>query len=189
MLEDDLFMTPYDPNWANRFDEGSLQLQNLLGNHLAEVHHIGSTSIPNLCAKPIIDMIPVVNLFSDQDKWMPLLVNHGYKYVDKWNKEMPFRRLFVRHENNDFSDKVIEHLHIVEQGHRFIRRHLLFRDYLRELEVDRIAYCEMKKEIIDSGIPRIDYNEMKTEFIHSIDRKAYKWKYGEELPEDYYVNN
>ncbi|MCE7734657.1 MAG: GrpB family protein [Candidatus Heimdallarchaeota archaeon] len=189
MLSDDLFMAPYDPKWAIKFDDGSSKLKNLLGEHLVEVYHIGSTSIPNLCAKPIIDMIPVVNMFSDQDKWMAILIKHGYKYVDKWNKAMPFRRLFVRHQNNDFSDKVIEHLHIVEKGHRFIDRHLLFRDYLRELEDDKIAYCEIKKKIVNSGIPRKDYNEMKNEFIHSIDRKAYMWKYGDELPSDYYENN
>lgn len=189
MLSDDLYIAPYDPNWINRFDEGSLKLQNILGAHLSQIHHIGSTSIPKLCAKPIIDMIPVVKLFSDKDIWMPLLIENGYKYVDKWNKEMPFRRLFVRHQNNDFSDKVIEHLHIVEQGHRFVKRHLLFRDYLKEFEEDRLAYCEIKKKIVDSGIPRKDYNEMKNEFIHSIDRKAYMWKYSKELSLDYYENN
>lgn len=189
MLSDDLYMAPYDPGWINRFNEGSARLRDILGDHLVRIHHIGSTSIPDICAKPIIDMIPEIRSFNEREKWIELLKNQGYRYIDKWNEEMPFRRLFARYEENDYSNKVLEHLHIVEQGHRFVARHLLFRDFLRISEIDRIAYCEMKKEIIQSGIARKDYNEMKTEFVHSIDQKAYMWKYGKELPDDYYEEN
>jgi GrpB-like predicted nucleotidyltransferase (UPF0157 family) len=181
-------MASYDPKWSERFTEGSQRLKRILGDYITNIHHIGSTSIPGLCAKPIIDMIPEVRSFDEQDKWIPILTENGYRYIDKWNNEMPFRRLFARYENNDYEDKVLEHIHIVEQGHRFVSRHLLFRDYLQISEMDRIAYCEMKQELVNSGIARKDYNEMKTEFIQSIDRKAYMWKNGKELPPNYYEN-
>ncbi|OLS25257.1 MAG: hypothetical protein HeimC2_19330 [Candidatus Heimdallarchaeota archaeon LC_2] len=189
MLGDELFISKYDPNWIERFRKGSSQLKKILKYHIIELYHIGSTSIPNLCAKPIIDMILEVQSFNNRYEWIKLLQNAGYRYIDKWNEVMPFRRLFARHANNDFSDKVLEHLHIVEQGHRFVKRHLLFRDFLRLSEKDCKAYCEMKKELVNSGIARKDYNEMKTDFIQSLDRKAHVWKYGKELPSDYYENN
>ena len=189
MLDDELYMAPYDPNWNERFEEGSSKLKNILKDHLIRVHHIGSTSIPYLCAKPIIDMIPEIRSFEDQEVWIKLLQENGYKYNDKYNDLMPYRRLFTRYVNNDYSDKVLEHIHIVEQGHRFVERHLLFRDFLKTSESDRIAYCVLKKEIVASGIARKDYNEMKTEFIKSVDRKAYLWKHGKEIPLDYYEDN
>lgn len=189
MLDDDLFMASYDPNWIKRFEEGNLQLTKILKEHLVQINHIGSTSIPGCCAKPIIDMIPEVRSFEDQDIWIKLLQDKGYKYIDKYNDIMPFRRLFARYRNHDLSGLVLEHIHIVEHGHKFVSRHLLFRDYLRFSEGDRRAYCEMKQELVNSGVARKDYNEMKTEFIQSIDRKAYEWKYGKELPDDYYEEN
>ncbi|MHA2252879.1 MAG: GrpB family protein [Candidatus Kariarchaeaceae archaeon] len=189
MLDNDLFMSPYNPSWEEGFIEGSQRLKEVIGDYIVRIHHIGSTSVPGLCAKPIIDMIPEVRSFNDRKKWIPILIENGYRYIDKWNDIMPFRRLFARYENNDYSSKVLEHIHIVEKNHSFVERHLLFRDYLRKSEIDRIAYCEMKQELINSGIPRKDYNEMKTEFIQSIDRKAYMWKHGEELPANYYKDN
>lgn len=65
---------------------------------------------------------------------------------------MSFRRLFTKYRNNDYSDVVLEHIHIVEQGHKFVSKNLLFRDYLRHSEKDRTAYCEMKKEIVKRGV-------------------------------------
>ena len=92
MLEDDLFMAPYNPLWEEKFANGSQRLKEILGEQLFNIHHIGSTSIPNLCAKPIIDMIPVIRSFAERKHWIDILVNNGYRYIDKWNDIMPFRR-------------------------------------------------------------------------------------------------
>ncbi|MCH8906253.1 MAG: GrpB family protein [Candidatus Heimdallarchaeota archaeon] len=188
MFPDELYLVEYDDGWVSKFANGSKRLQKILNAHLVKIHHIGSTAIPGLCAKPIIDMLVEVKSFPDCEIWIKILVSNGYQYIDKWNTLMPFRRLFVRYENDDYDGHVLEHIHIVEAGHPFVKRHVLFRDYLMFSLPDKVAYCRMKQELISRGVKRSDYNDFKTDFIHSIDHKAYFWKHQKDLPVDYYEN-
>jgi GrpB-like predicted nucleotidyltransferase (UPF0157 family) len=139
------------------------------GNKIAAIEHIGSTSIPGLAAKPIIDIMLGVSRLADADEIIPKMCEIGFEYVSKYEDVMPYRRYFVKRE----SGKSTYHIHSVEVNSPFWKRHLLFRNYLRHNPQAREDYYKLKKDLSqkewnDSN----DYADAKTEFVRSIQNIA-----------------
>jgi GrpB-like predicted nucleotidyltransferase (UPF0157 family) len=120
-------LAPYSPAWQLAAREESLRLGQALEASLVEVHHIGSTAIPGIHAKPIVDLMPVVRSVSELDEKESVFRQLGYHY---WGElGIPGRRYCTWDE--PATGRRIFQVHCFESGSLEIERHLAFRDYLR----------------------------------------------------------
>ena len=157
---DTIHLVEYNSNWPALYEQERAFIAAALGEITAEIHHIGSTAVPGLSAKPIIDiMVAVTQLTSPEDygrKLQPL----GYEYHDSEEAGRIFFRKGMPRTH---------HVHIVECGSWTLRRHLLFRDYLRAHPQAMQQYAQLKQELaIRFESDREAYTQAKTEFIESI---------------------
>ncbi len=127
---------------------------------MCHLHHIGSTSVPGLSAKPKIDILAIVKTFSSLD--IPALEQLGFQYR---GEVIPTGR-YLSKENPQV------HLHIFEDGNPMIKRNLIFRDWLRTHEADRDAYAKLKIKLASEHTDGMKYCMDKTEFINSVIEKA-----------------
>jgi len=170
-------VVPYDPNWAESFQAEADEIRRILGQEVVAVHHIGSTAIPNLSAKPIVDLLVEVRDIEKIDAFNGKMSQLGY--LPKGENGIPGRRFFIK------GDEIhrTHHVHIFQTGHPDVERHLNFRDYLIAHPEDALAYGRLKQELARRFPTDIDsYVAGKDEFIKGIDRKAQAWKCGRTLP-------
>lgn len=159
----------YNPNWADMFEQEKQLLTNLIGEPLQEIEHIGSTSVPNLPAKPIIDIMVGLKDFQIADLVVLKLIEKGYKYFPQYEDEMPDRRFFKK----IIEGQTISHIHMVELADKFWQRHLLFRDYLRTNPDTAQQYTQLKNDLSKQDWPSSnDYADAKTDFIRKIEKQA-----------------
>lgn len=131
---------PYDKQWILLFAEEADELKNMLGEQVVSVHHFGSTSVPGLEAKPIIDIMIVVKDISLVDEFNSEFQNFGYE--GKGENGISGRRYFQKGGDNR-----THHLHIYQTGSPEIERHLAFRDYLRTHSDAMKEYGELKNRL------------------------------------------
>ncbi len=159
----------YDPKWPEMYESIKSQFYSSFGDKIAAIEHIGSTSVPGLGAKPIIDILLGVNKLKDAEDIIPNMEQLGYEYVFKYEDIMPERRYFVKWG----SGKSLHHIHSVEINGEFWRRHLLFRDYLRVHDEIRDEYFVLKKRLSEiDWEDKMGYTDAKTDFIRKIEKKA-----------------
>lgn len=160
---------PYDRNWPHIFEKEALLIRQALGDNCIAIHHVGSTSVPGLAAKPKIDIIAVVrNLFFDKSQ----LEAVGYKYRGGFN--IPLRRSFtIRTAERNIN------LHVFEENDPEIELNILFRDHLRENPSARDEYALLKHKLIaeESSHQKNDsiyrgYTLGKHDFIQNILQKS-----------------
>jgi GrpB-like predicted nucleotidyltransferase (UPF0157 family) len=145
-------------------------LKNSLPEIILQVYHIGSTSIPTIKAKPILDFVLVVDDLERFDQEADQLKELGY--TAKGERGISGRRFFSKDTDGARS----HHLHAFEQGHSEIERHLLFRDYLRTHPEAARRYQELKEELAQRFPNRSgNYTEAKSDFILSMDEVARYW--------------
>lgn len=159
-------VVPYDPQWPSLFAQEAAALYKVLGDNCLEIHHIGSTAVPGLAAKPVIDMIPVVADITCVDACNEHMRALGYDPQGEFG--MPFRRFFQKGTDNR-----THHVHIFEQGSAEIERHLKFRDWMRTHTDDRQAYAQLKNDLASKfAHDNNAYCLGKEEFISQIDKKT-----------------
>jgi GrpB-like predicted nucleotidyltransferase (UPF0157 family)/uncharacterized protein YciI len=164
-------LVPYTPEWNTRFKAEAEQIKGALGDTLLEIHHIGSTSIPGIVAKPIIDILPVVKDIHAIDRLTPSLEALGYESRGEFG--MPGRRFFIKRQNG----KRTFNVHIFEEGHPDIERHFRFRDYMRAHPDEALAYSELKKDLVIKFPDDIEqYCWGKEDFVKAIELKAFLWR-------------
>ncbi len=117
---------PHDPAWAGQFAAEAARITVALGARVQRLHHIGSTAVPGLIAKPIIDMLAEARSLDDIDEATPVLEGLGYEA--KGTHGIPGRRYFRR---SDSLGRSSYHLHVYAVGDPRIGRYLAFRDLLR----------------------------------------------------------
>lgn len=139
MSKTQIEVVSYDPNWPTQFDEESRLISNALGENCVAIHHIGSTSVPGLCAKPKIDLIVVAK---DRMKAISTLPKIGYEYRGEWN--IPLQAGFSKR------GEICANLHMFfDADHPEIELNLAFRNYLREHADVRDEYAVLKKKILE----------------------------------------
>ncbi|MGH2399703.1 MAG: DUF4127 family protein, partial [bacterium] len=158
----------YDPQWPRMFEEDKEAIQQALGPLVHEIEHVGSTSVPGLAAKPIIDIMLGVKI-DDLDRIIEPLRGIGYEYNPDWEISMPHRRYFRRLRADGTNT---HHLHAVPHGGVFWTRHMSFRDYLRSHPDQAREYADLKKTLAGKRQGSIDYTFAKTEFIRSVEALA-----------------
>lgn len=164
-------LVKYNSDWPEAFEKECGVLLKTLGDAVGRIEHIGSTSVPGLVSKPIIDIMIGLVDFSVADRLVPEIVSLGYTYFPKWEMVMPNRRFFKKLVD----DTATHHIHMTEINSEFWKRHLLFRNYLRNNPKTADEYAIVKKELAkqdwqDSN----DFSDAKTEFIKNIEIKAGK---------------
>ncbi|MCD6040014.1 MAG: grpB 3 [Gammaproteobacteria bacterium] len=161
---------PYNNKWPDIFRQEAKKIQLVLGNIIKKIHHIGSTAIPNMPAKPIIDMILECEDISKIEKIKIGLQPLGYLYFSR--QIIPYRSFFTRRH----AEEMGFHLHIYEQGDPQIKRHVNFRDYMLTHLDDAKVYAELKLKLAKQFKEDINnYVIGKDKLIQQIDPKAKLW--------------
>jgi len=164
-----ILIEPYNPEWPEFFIRESSLIRLSIGRYISVIEHIGSTAVPGLAAKPVIDMLIGVKSLADSPRFVPGLEQLGYIYVPEHEVDLPERRYLYKQQEGEDSF----HLHMVEVESGFFRRHIAFRDYLRSHPEIAAEYASLKLRLAhEFGPDRSGYTDAKTEFIQSIERKA-----------------
>lgn len=162
-------IVPYDPQWPALFEQEKAALLAAIGSYVCCIEHIGSTAVPGLDAKPVIDILIGVRYLGDAPAFIPPLEALGYDYIPRHEAVLPERRYLHRIVDG----KHTHHLHIVEPESEFFRTHLLFRDYLRNHPEDARCYAELKYRLAEEfRNDRESYTSGKSALIEKIMQKA-----------------
>jgi GrpB-like predicted nucleotidyltransferase (UPF0157 family) len=162
---------PYDPGWPLRAGEITAQLTGVLKENLLGVEHIGSTSIPGLAAKPVIDLLPIVKDLSQLDTQRPSIEELGYE----WRGEFGIAGRRFCALTSPAGQRLV-HLHFYQKESEPILRHLAFRDYLRAHPLIVKEY-EQEKRRAAALYPddSLAYNDEKADWVQYHEKKAVKW--------------
>jgi GrpB-like predicted nucleotidyltransferase (UPF0157 family) len=164
-----VIIVEYDASWPKMFAEESARIRSVLGDKLVALEHVGSTAVPGLAAKPIIDMLAGVQSLSHAAGCIEPLRDMGYDYVPELETDLPERRYFHKGP----AGARTHHLHMVEVASDFWERHLLFRDYLRGHPETAHEYARLKRKLADEfGTDREGYTRAKTPFITTVEERA-----------------
>jgi GrpB-like predicted nucleotidyltransferase (UPF0157 family) len=156
-------LVQYTSEWLEIFRREKQSLQRVLGPYVWDIEHIGSTAVPGIVAKPIVDILALLHHASDIDRCKPLLDDLGYTY--KGEQEIPGWHFFCKRERA----KVTHHLHIFPRDNTNWRRYLLFRDYLCDHSTVAVAYVVLKKRLAERyADDRVAYTAGKSAFIQSV---------------------
>ena len=160
----------YSAEWPEMFRREAALLKELLRDELIAVFHIGSTSVPGLPAKPIIDLLPVVADIDRLDGYAEGFVKLGYEVWGEYG--IPGRRYYSKG-----GAKRTHHIHAFQYDSLLdIGRHLAFRDFLRTHESTRAEYARLKIELARQYPKDIDnYCQGKDDFVKRLEREALKW--------------
>ncbi len=165
-------MVPHNLAWPLRFEQESLSVAAALGDHAVAVHHIGSTSIPGIWAKPIIDLLVEVSAIASVDERVAAMEHLGYEAMGEYG--ILGRRYFRK----EVADGVrTHHVHVFEANSSEARRHLRFRDYLIAHPDEAQAYSYLKRRLAKAHPADIGaYMDGKDGLIKEIDAKAAAWR-------------
>jgi GrpB-like predicted nucleotidyltransferase (UPF0157 family) len=162
---------PYDARWPREFERARAEVATAMGDRLAAIHHIGSTSIPGIHAKPIIDMLAVVVDLEAIDARSGQMRSLGYEVMGEFG--IAGRRYFRR---SDSAGVRTHHVHAFVEGSPHILRHLAFRDYLRAHPDPRDRYAALKQKLAAAHPRDIEaYMDGKDAFIRQIEAEALRW--------------
>jgi GrpB-like predicted nucleotidyltransferase (UPF0157 family) len=157
----EIVIVDYDVQWPAMFQKHANIIAQALGNVALQIEHIGSTSVPGLAAKPIIDILVVVKDSRDEDAYLPAMLRAGYELRVRepdWHEHRMFR-----------TPQKDVHIHVYSSGCTEIERYLIFRDRLRSNTEDRKQYEEIKRSLATQQWANMDaYAQAKTGCIEKI---------------------
>ncbi|NET02508.1 MAG: GrpB family protein [Sphaerospermopsis sp. SIO1G1] len=161
----------HDPDWKNNFLAESQNIQIALSENLVRIHHIGSTAIPGIYAKPIIDILLEVREIEEVDIKNSDMEILGYQVMGEFG--IPNRRFFRKQNQAGIRT---HHVHAFEIGSVHIERHLAFRDYMISHPQDAHQYSKLKRELAQKYPHDIDsYIDGKNDFVKEKEIKAKDW--------------
>lgn len=154
-------IVPYDSAWPARFESDRSRLTQLF-NELKEIEHIGSTAVPGLLAKPVIDLMAAVASMDAADQLLPKLCQNGYVTSAEFNATLGDRRWLMLHANGHRT----HHLHLVLPNSTHWHDAIRFRDLLRANQTLATEYAALKQSLAQSlAMDREAYTHAKGEFI------------------------
>ena len=154
----DLVLVPYDLGWVGSFEAERGRITQAMGTRALLVEHVGSTAVPGLAAKPIIDILVTVDNIADEAEYLPPLVEVGYQLRTR----EPGHRLFR-------TPDLGVHIHLLQDGSEAARAYLDLRDRLRRSERARLRYTAAKQAAIETGVTDMNaYSDLKSDVIAAI---------------------
>ena len=188
-------LVPYDHQWPTQFEALKEELTACIAHLHPVIEHIGSTAVPGLMAKPTIDIQLGMPGKDELEALHDCLIPKGFTRNSRWDEAVPFRRFFLKLEQQTGGPEVPDHvdrhfkgdvrtkfisisnIHCTEISHEWFRNHLLFRDYLRSHPADRDAYQAVKLELAEKNWDiTADYAEAKDVIIDQIKEKMNQWQ-------------
>lgn len=165
-----IIVVPYDPNWPRMYANEARSLSEAFGELLVEIHHIGSTSVPDLCAKPIIDIMPVVREIQAVDAVNERMAVLGY--LARGENGIAGRRFFIKPSDTERTHNV----HVFQMDSPDTVRHLAFREYLIAHPGEAAEYCALKSQLaLQFPEDIIGYMDGKNDWIKRTEQKAVEW--------------
>ena len=166
-----VIVVPYDPLWPQAYTLAATEFRAALGSNLLEIHHIGSTSVPGLHAKPIIDLLAVVADLATVDQRVPQMQSLGYESLGEFG--ISGRRYFRR---DNAAGQRTHQVHTFQSDSPQIERHLAFRDFLRAHADVARQYGELKQRLALAHPSDIEaYMVGKDPFIKATEATALAW--------------
>ena len=165
-------ITAPKPAWPQRFEEVKERIQNALGAFVLEIAHTGSTSVPGLPAKDIIDVDLTLRDATDEASYVRALEEAGFRFLlrePQWHQH----RFFVE----DWPDAYHVNVHVWGPDSPEAARHRILRDWLRKTPADRDLYAEAKRHAADQTAPGdsvMDYTRRKDKVVHEILQRAFR---------------
>ena len=161
-------VVPHNPNWKGDFQKESRQIAKIFGENVIKIHHVGSTSVPGIYAKPIIDLLVEVKTLTKVDEHHEKMRSFGYIIMGEFG--IAGRRYFRKENAGGIRT---HHVHVFETGSPEVRRHLAFRDYLIAHPEDAEKYSQLKRELAAKYPRDIEaYMDGKDGLIKEIQSKA-----------------
>jgi len=158
-------LVDYNPNWVDLFGKEAKRIKSILDNKVLQLEHVGSTSVPDLCAKPIIDILLVVADSSCESSYVPALESAGY--ILRIREPAWYEHRLFKGPDTDIN------LHVFSEGALEINKMLRFRNWLRTNREDREKYAKVKGELAQNIWENVqDYADAKTEIIERIMKRA-----------------
>jgi GrpB-like predicted nucleotidyltransferase (UPF0157 family) len=168
----DVKVVPHDPRWRDAFHAEATRVAAALGDNVVAIHHVGSTAIPGIHAKPVIDLLVEAAELAGVDRRTPAMEALGYEAMGEYG--IPGRRYFRR---DDGEGTRTHNLHAFLAGSAEVERHLAFRDYMIAHPDEARAYGELKRKLAAEHPRSMDaYMDGKDGFIREMDRRAARWK-------------
>ncbi|CAN5843066.1 hypothetical protein BH23ACT11_BH23ACT11_06460 [soil metagenome] len=167
-----IHLVPYDSDWPARFEEERDRIEAVIGRWVIEIEHVGSTAIPGLDAKPVVDIMVGLRSMADADCCVEPLVGLGYSY---WaDGAEPHHRLFVNFIDAERTART-HNLHLVQYRGWYWTGRLLFRDHLIADPKNAQEYAQLKRELAERfREDREAYTAAKTEFVAAVVERAKK---------------
>ncbi|NQX71688.1 GrpB family protein [Paenibacillus alba] len=166
-MEKPVVIEEYNEEWSFKYQQEERGIKEILGVIAIAIEHIGSTSVPGLGAKPIIDFMVGINDLKEVEKFIEPLSKIGYEHV--YHKEFPNRRFFRKGQWRAGT----HHLHIYNYGSEEWKNNILFRDYLRTHPDVLKQYNQLKKELAEKyRNDRVAYTNAKHPFIIDVIQNA-----------------
>lgn len=171
----------YDPNWPNEYKKEARKLKKIFGDDLLDIHHIGSTAVPNLKAIPIIDSLVVIRDIHRVHKFDKDMTSLGYRVRGECLDAGGTLGRFYYSKNTN--GKRTHQAHVCEKGHFDIKQKIDFRDYLRAHPKVASDYGMLKEKLAkENKTGMAEYIEGKDSFVKNIIVKAREWRKTKQLP-------
>lgn len=166
-----IIVTDYDKDWSSLFDIEAEKIKDILNDEVVEIHHIGSTAVLGLKAKPIIDMMPIVRDIENIDKYNGKMTGIGYEALGELG--IQGRRYFRKGGENR-----THQIHVFQvDNNTEIERHLAVRDYLKSHKEIANEYGELKAQLALRFPRDIEgYSDGKDDFVQNLEQMALEWK-------------
>lgn len=165
MSDDPITLVEYDPEWPQRYRRERENVLGAIGDRVVRIEHVGSTAVPGLAAKPIVDVTATVEDWVTVDRVVEPIESIGYEYVpESAEAEDPWRYFEKRPEDGQAFN-----LHLRPVGSDHVEKNVLFRDFLRDNPERAREYEQLKREAADAHPDDLQaYSEAKTEFVESV---------------------
>lgn len=156
----------YDEFWPSAFRREKIRLLAGIGSWVQGIEHVGSTAVPGLCARPILDLVAGVRVLADADTFCATALQKlGYRYDPTVEQTLPGSRLFIR--GSQMSRRCVQ-LFIVEKRGPLWRDFLALRDHFRNCPNSLAAYDQFKRDLAASTIDRNRYQHEKIAYLRQI---------------------
>lgn len=161
-------LSDYSKDWVRLYQDEAEFLKSIFADEIVRFEHFGSTSVPGLKAKPVIDMMGIVQDISKIDLYNDKMNLLGYDVAGEWG--IPGRRLFRKG-----GEERTHHIHFYQTDNLQIERHLIFRDYLRCHPEEVARYSRFKEELAERFENTSEYSPAKKTFVREMEQLALSW--------------
>ena len=169
-----IVVADYDPSWPALFRQERIRIKKALGSFVLAIEHMGSTAVPGLPSKPIIDLLVGVPSLEDaKERCIDPIKDLGYIYVPDYASWLPGELFFRKGPPGPWT----HHVHLMVPSHPRWETLLAFRDYLRAHPEEAQAYANIKRALATSSIDNIEaYRTGKNTFVEDMTEKARAWR-------------